>query len=68
MDVENETVHQGDNEPLLEGEVQPELDNLEDCSTTVGMQHPPIQLQMAAASFLVTLKEKYKVNYKNVRG
>ena len=38
MDVDSETVHQGDNESLLEGEVQHELDNLEDHSTTVGMQ------------------------------
>lgn len=71
MGAQQETQDQEDSSPLLEvdpqvepefGEaVQPESSRSVNDSV-VGAQEATMQLHIAAASFLVTLKEKYKVN------
>jgi len=63
MDVEYYTQHHYDGSPLLEVDfqVQAELGRAED-NFIAGVKHATMQLQITAASFLLTLKEKYKVD------
>lgn len=65
-EVEFEAHRQEDDPPLLELEcgAQSEFNSVQSNSTTEQVHYKQMQLQMAAASFLLTLKEKYKV--KNV--
>lgn len=55
--------HQPEMSSVLESEAHPaELGSVLENSTVVNVQPAEMQLEMAAALFLLTLKEKYKVN------